>query len=137
MNTKRKTGKQHQSRLLLTINSLSTDGKYKKLLKDGFTEMYDKIEDYVKYMVKTGSVKDIMDVDCETAIEVGTKLHRVHLHSIITISHKTMLQLDLKKITKHFEEKLGLALVYVNARYVKDPLFSLRNYLKKTIEENW
>jgi hypothetical protein len=65
---------------------------------------------YSDYLIDNSNSKlvNLNETVIEYQIEVGKKFHKIHSHSLISILHDTILQLDRLLIEKYLEEILDL-----------------------------
>ena len=120
------------SRFFVTVNSNSTDIKYKSLLRKTFESLINQLEDYLIFR-KTGHDKSKIDeitVDA-ASIEIGDEKKMVHLHALVHIVHHSNIQLDNKKIKDKFNKDLGIS-VHLDNQYVEtNDVERIINYIRK------
>lgn len=128
--------KKNRSTFYITLNTNSAEESMKEILESAFEDFYDHVTDFVKYMkTNVRRLNDDDEVDCESAIEVGDKYHRVHLHALLTFVHGSYIQLNVDKMRTFFARKTGNT-VYLQVTYVRDNIRRLREYLEKTKNKN-
>ena len=124
--------KLESSNFYITINSQSTDLKQQELLKSAFQTFYDNLEEFLLFRREGSGPQDVERVVCrEVSVEVGSKFKRVHLHALVSIVHRTNLQLNLKKMKSFFESVLGRDSIHLDCQHVDDPLDLGLQYIKK------
>lgn len=124
--------KQHSSQFLLTVNSNSTDVKYKSKLLNAFEEYYANFENFL-----TSTDPDLVDeIRAPTvACEIGPTYHRVHLHAFIPVRHRTRCQINLIKTRPFFNKMVGTN-CYINVKYIPDQAVNVENYIMKSFREH-
>lgn len=110
-----KKDKIHISKFLILVNSNVTGGsstevvnKIADCLKDGMGKALKEHEDEV-FVIKAGAKgawteEYIKDIHVKTAAEIGPKYKKVHIHSLVTVKHTTLVQMDAKAIRKYLLE---------------------------------
>jgi hypothetical protein len=136
----------HLSRFLLTINTQQA-GYPIYQLKDAMNGIYENLELFLKiklnnkwiiysdYLIDNPNSKliNLDETVIKPQIKVGKKFHKVHSHSLISIPHDTIVQLDRISIEKYLEKMLDLKGLHINIRYIKDNSFTLKKYLEKDL----
>lgn len=123
------------SSFLLTINTNIADPRIKEPLRRATNWMFENLNQFLTFRnARAEQGLNLIDnIIIESAIEQGNKLHRIHLHSLIKIEHRTNLQLNLPKLRKYFEDALDLPNLHINVQYIKDTTFSIRKYISKQL----
>jgi len=80
-----------------------------------------------------GGSKDIISSVDDPVIGIGSVYNRVHLHSLITVTHTAKIHLDYDKIREYFKRALGYV-IHFDAKPLKDTEINIRNY-QKIIDE--
>src|ERR1700722_20076689 len=110
---KKSSNKNHVSTFFVTVNTNQTDVQHITSLREAFNMFYSNIKNFIKLLGK----EDLSFIDkiiCESAIEIGSEKHRVHLHSLIKINHRTKIQLDQAKMRIFFQEMMDLPSIHLN-----------------------
>jgi hypothetical protein len=125
-----KAAKQHLSTFFILVNSQIDDEKYKKRLKDAYTEFYKNVNDYLVNKSKTVGIKSISS---QATVERGNKRFAYHLHALLRIEHTGKIHLNLEKMRGFFtlSVKNGESKVFLNVKFVNDPTFVISRYFKK------
>ena len=87
--------------------------KYKKVLNDLFNENIDKIivfKEDGEY--NSGHIKS---VNIENALEIGPNNNAVHSHTLISISHYSLIKLDYGFINQYIKDKMNLKNIFINS----------------------
>jgi len=77
----------------------------------------------------------ITNAKTQSAVEIGGKMHFVHVHVMLCFDHYTRMRLDYDGFKERLNEKLadqGITLVYANYHFYKDARQNFREYLMKT-----
>ncbi len=123
--------KQHSSQFFLTINSNSTDRKYKPLLLNAFEEYYANFE----HFLVSNDPELVQEIKSPVvACEIGPKKHLVHLHAFITVRHKTRCQISLPRTHPFFKKMTGRN-CYINVKFIPDNAVNVENYVMKSFRE--
>lgn len=122
----------HISRWFMTINSNRTEPEMVKRLKISYEALYKNIKRFITFL-KPGEDK-IISIDDDPVIGVGKQLHRIHIHSLLTIKHRTKIHLDYDKIRTFLNRVMGMD-VFFNAIAMKDTEIGIRKYLEKNYLE--
>lgn len=72
----------------------------------------------------------IEETDVNFAIEQGTKQHRIHVHAVVQITHRSYIRLSPAAIARSVQRELGYR-PYVYVRGGGDRTFNLREYQRK------
>lgn len=126
--------KEHLSTFFILVNSQIDDQKYKKRLKDAYTEFYSNINDFLVNKSKTVGIKSISS---KATVERGNKRFAYHLHALLRIEHSGKIHLNLEKMRDFFTDRVknGESKVFLNVKFVNDPTFVISRYFKKEKEE--
>ena len=125
--------KKNRSTFYITINTNSAQKSMKRALQNAFEEFYENVTDFIKYTKSNVRVlNDDDEVDCESAIEVGDKFHRIHLHALLSFVHGSHIQLDVDKMRSFFSQMVDDGNIYLQVTHVKDNISRLRDYIEKT-----
>lgn len=123
------------SNFYITINTQGTDLGLREKLKEAFNEFYENLEAFIYFRRPGDGLEKIDKIECRrVAIEVGKKYHRVHLHCLLSITHRSNIQLNLKMMKEHFESYTGRGNIHLNVEYIEDPLFFIEEYIRKQVE---
>jgi len=122
--------KQHLSTFLILVNSQIDDEKYKKRLKEAYTEFYKNVNDYLVNKSKSVNIKSITS---QATVERGNKRFAFHLHALLRIEHSGKIHLNLEKMRDFFTDRVknGESKVFLNVKFVNDPTFVISRYFKK------
>jgi hypothetical protein len=112
------------------VNSQIDDEKYKKRLKDAYTEFYKNVNDYLVNKSKTVGIKSISS---KATVERGNKRFAYHLHALLRIEHSGKIHLNLEKMREFFNNRVknGESKVFINVKFVNDPTFVISRYFQK------
>ncbi len=121
--------KQHASNFFCTINSNSTDSRYKQLVKDAWEECVDNIEAYL-VVTDPSLVHEILQP--MAGVEAGPQKKLIHLHGFVQVRHKTKCQINLPKTRKFFNQALGVS-AYFNVKHIPDSSINIQNYIQKSL----
>ena len=104
-----------------TLNSQKDFSKMTGAEKTNFKNAVEFVfndQDLPKYLADRTSPEDsrknIVKIKVEWYAEVGEKVHRLHVHGVVDLTHSGNYQLDIPKIKKLFEQLLGKN-IYFNA----------------------
>ena len=130
---KRKLMEKQHTTLLLTVNTNSTDQKYKQILRETALKFMKNIGTFLTFRGKFDKPK-ISNIKTEYCIETSTK-GLIHTHILCTITHTPKVKKDkvlfnLNYVRKYFD-KLTNRHCYVNCRFSGDSAWNLSMYLKK------
>jgi len=134
------------SRFLLTINTNQSDILLVDELRDVMNSIFESIDLFLKININgkwivyktyldegNPPLIDLDETEIESNVELGKKLGKVHSHTLITIPHTTKVQLDRTQLDKFVTSSLDLSGIHVNIQYIRDPFFSISNYIKKDL----
>jgi len=148
---KRKGKKEKYTNLLITIST-----NYKPINENDYEEkaeefseilenffqpdtMHENFMDFIKPNENDNwDSETILNVNVRSVIEHGKgKMGgRIHSHTILEITHKSKLWVNVEKIKKHMDNNLSFVKgVYVNVRLVPEGLKYILQYVKKDEEE--
>ena len=71
----------------------------------------------------------IEHISSQSSISIGPKFHRLHIHALISITHRSRIHLDRDEIKDFFNTQLEVS-VYPNIKAVDDKSFHFEEYLK-------
>lgn len=119
------------------INKLSEEfidfnEKFKLIMDKLFNNHMD---DIIEFKLEDADPeKDIKNVNTEYAIEVGEKTGTIHSHSLISVSHYTLIQLNYEFIRDFIKTEMNLDNIYLNNRvvYGASSTMNLQEYITKT-----
>jgi uncharacterized protein YwqG len=100
--------------------------------KQSLNEIYDDIGNYLK-IKEAGATYDenVIVVDIESGTEIGPKTGSAHSHTIISVKHNTLVQLDYEKMKEKIKRDLGLSNMYVNNKLFYNASQTLLDYVSK------
>jgi hypothetical protein len=128
------------SSFFVTINTNETNEELRPQLERAYEYFFEHIRDFIS-IIKAGATKSpmretelekIKSIDCDVASEIGGKMHKVHLHALIKIVHRTKIHLNVNRMRSFFNEVLELRGVHINSKYVAENFKNLRAYMSKT-----
>lgn len=130
------------TKYFLTINSNLTDTPANKSKLQGFVKGVKRLllSNNLLNMIRILSPKDekipkkqlIQEINTDASIEVGQKVHRVHLHATIMIWHRTTLSLSGIRIHEYLLKQTGLSCgVNIRVRDLAKGEVSTKRYLQK------
>lgn len=109
-----KKDKIHISKFLILVNSNKSAKSHEehaneiadclrdgigRLLQEHSTELFK-----LHPSAKPGGLDTIMDIKVRTAAEIGPKYHRIHVHSLITVKHRTLLQMRAEPFKEYLPQ---------------------------------
>jgi hypothetical protein len=124
----------HISRWFVTINSNRTEKEMVRRLKLSYEGFYNNLKRFIKYMKVNEGEEKVISITDDPVIGIGKMYHRIHVHSLITIKHRTKLQLDYDKIRLFLNRAMGMD-VFFNAIAIRDSDIGIRKYLEKNYLE--
>lgn len=127
---------EHVSTFFITINTNQTEESLLPRLKDVYSRIYSNLLEFIKWKGRNGEEPDKIDkIDGEAHCEIGPKYGFVHLHAMVSVRHRTMIQLDAQKIGRCVRDHLELGGVHCHVQFVKDPSMSILAYMRKNIPD--
>lgn len=122
---------------LITVNTNSVDERYKVALKGIWNLVVQNINYFMVY--RTGG--RLIGVKEKSAVEVGKKFHRIHLHSFLEVEAYGLANLDYGLVKNYINMQLRgvnekFAGIHFNAKLVKNYNASvmIKEYLEKDEE---
>lgn len=128
------------SSFLITINTNKVDDTKHSLKTKLDKTINEFLNNLGAFLVFRGiyETPKIYNIKAEYAIETGPKLHRVHSHILLVVSHslkvkKDKIEMNLPNIKKFLVKRMGFNL-HSNCRFTQDNLRYLSNYVEKNFE---
>ena len=122
-----------KSSLFLTVNTNSTDDKFKDILKKTANEFIKNIGLFLVFRGKY-NIPKIFDIHCEYALEKSSKGFN-HTHILVNVIHsikvpKDKILINLPRARQFFNKRTNRN-CYVNCKFAKDNAYWLKQYLNK------
>lgn len=130
--------KNNRSAFLLTISTNRGDNEIdRELFKEVYDSFFAQIYDFIKFLPHSpGETREEKLTFIEKlgkdrhSISLGPIQKRVHIHSLIQITHHTRIHLNKEKILKYFEEEMNMKGFHIDIQGTSDSIYKLKRYLK-------
>jgi hypothetical protein len=130
--------KMSYSNFFITLNTnkdeQSASSTYKQNFDTAVKYVFDKhhIKKYLIDVNHPGSLsyKYVKSITAEYALEVGSSLHRLHCHALVSVSHKTRMKLNLDKVRQLFKAVLGDT-IHLDVKVSGGGVKSIQDYITK------
>ena len=123
------------SRFFITINTNQPDDKLIKPFRATVNHILSNYDQFLKVLLpesdRETELEKIEKVKVEAGLEKGERNGFIHSHILLTVKHKTKIQVDHHKIRNFVQERLKLPGVHCNVRFIRDELSTLRDYINK------
>ena len=105
------------------------------IFDEHINDMLNHIENFIRLPEGvTYNDDNITDVSADYVTEIGSIKKQIHAHIMIKFTHHTKIQLNFGKIKELFKKKLGLKIVYMQAKLLRmSSSENIIDYLEKMI----
>lgn len=90
---------------------------------------------YIKDLTNPESLNNILKTKMEYYFEVGSKLHRLHLHAIVKIKHIGYMKFMANELRENSKNMLGYP-IHLNSPVSNDAIKSWEKYIQKKQNSN-
>lgn len=135
VNTHQQNNKQKYTNCFITINTNKTNIQLIPQFREKCREIFNNIENYIDYqdLNKVGD-EYIDSITCQYKIEIGSKLHCIHVHALIKIAHHSFIKVLFREMKEDLRKKMNIDTdFHLDVQYLKsiDNELNILEYMKK------